>query len=489
MNSVLNRLMNFISLLAVAMLMIPLSFVFLGDRFPASRDVLPMFAILSTFFGYGAQWVFAAVIGKKASADGYSSKNDGFFDKFRLQYALIPILIVLLVSVVVGIVFNSYMDFLCANNIIRYTTVLYGILAALLFVICAVGGCVIWFYPIERLSNIFVLITGCAFFFIEGFYLVLTGAASDNDQTMISRLAVPLLVFSFCVFLIYNQSNLQKRYRGSVVTVITPAARAYNMLLVVILILLMIAACGVIYVAVSGMGIILKALLFVIAYNLFSNAANESDYKVYDYVDPEDASLEFERSVMSPDNQFLLAVFFLMAVAAVFLIIGIRSGWLPKIIARIRAWLQEFFETILIGKEIFARSSDPDMEDGQYNYQDEKKLLSKDAAIRDYNGMAEETESYKTFLQRLGKLESYDEQLCYAYAVLLKIYKKRNVILKRSDTPREIEGKVIRAVSETEITAITADFERIRYAEEPLSPGESGRILTNICEVIKRHMF
>lgn len=481
--------MNMISLLGLAMLMIPLSFVLLGDRFPASGQVLPVIAILATFFGYGTQWVFSSAVGKRATDDRFAAVKDGVFDRFRIQYAFVPILVIFAMSVVVGIVFNSYMDYLCANNVIRYTTAFFGILAGLLVFISGLSGCVIWFYPIERLSNIFVLITGCVLFFAEGFYLILTNILDDGSFSLIYRLAVPLLIFSFCVFLIYNQSNLQKRYHGSVVTVITPAARAYNMLLVMILILMMVAACAVIYVALSGVAIILKALLFIIAYKLFSNAANESDYKVYEYVDPDDASAQFERSVMSPDNQYLLAVFFLMALAAVFLIIGIRSGWLQRIVAKIRIWLREFIETILIGSEIFARSSDPNMEDSQYNYKDEKRLLNKDASVRDYEEMAEDTDSYKIFLQRLSKLETYDEQLCYAYMVLLKIYKRRNVILKLSDTPREIEGKIIRAISETEITEITDDFERVRYGEAVLAEGESGRILSNICEVIKRHMF
>lgn len=489
MNQIFNRLMNMISLLGVAMLMVPFSFVLLGDRFPASGEVLPTMAILSTFFGYGAQWVFSSLVGKLASDDRFAAAKDGVFDRFRIQHALVPILVILAVSVVSGMVFHSYMDFLCANHVIRYTSAFFGFLAGLLVFISGMGGCVIWFYPIERLSNIFVLITGCVLFVAEAFYLVLTCLAADIGLALIYRLAVPLLVFSFCVFLIYNQSNLQKRYRGSVVTVITPTARAYNMLLVTVLILMMIAVCAVIYVALSGVTIILRALLFILAYKLFSNAANESDYKVYEYVDPDDVSVQFERSVMSPDNQFLLAAFFLMALTAVLLIVGIRTGWLQKILARIRVWLREFFETIFLGSEIFARSSDPNAEDGQYNYKDEKKLLNKDAAVRDYEEMAQGTDSYKSFLQRLGKLETYDEQLCYAYSVLLKIYKNRNVTLKRSDTPREIEEKVIRAISETEIRAITADFERIRYGEAVLGEGESGRVLSGICGVIKRHMF
>ena len=53
-----------------------------------------------------------------------------------------------------------------------------------------------------------------------------------------------------------------------------------------------------------------------------------------------------------------------------------------------------------------------------------------DAAIKDYIEMAADTDSYRTFLQRLGKMKNYEQQLCYAYAVLLVMYKRININLK-----------------------------------------------------------
>ena len=50
----------------------------------------------------------------------------------------------------------------------------------------------------------------------------------------------------------------------------------------------------------------------------------------------------------------------------------------------------------------------------------------------------------KTFIRELGRLRDYDSQLCYAYSVLLKMYKKMNIALKQSDTPRQVEKKSAR---------------------------------------------
>jgi hypothetical protein len=103
--------------------------------------------------------------------------------------------------------------------------------------------------------------------------------------------------------------------------------------------------------------------------------------------------------------------------------------------------------------------------------------------------MAEDTDSYRAFMTRLGKLKTYDEQLCYAYAVLIRMYKKMNISIKHSDTPRETEKKVKNALSDAEISKITADFEAVRYAEQDPGEAEAAEILSNICNAVKRYMY
>ena len=70
-----------------------------------------------------------------------------------------------------------------------------------------------------------------------------------------------------------------------------------------------------------------------------------------------------------------------------------------------------------------------------------------------------------------------------------KLYKQMNIPLKHSDTPREVEKKVFRALSEAEISKITADFESIRYAEHEPEDAEAAAILSNICGAVKRYMY
>ena len=119
---------------------------------------------------------------------------------------------------------------------------------------------------------------------------------------------------------------------------------------------------------------------------------------------------------------------------------------------------------------------------------DEKKTIDR-SDVKDYYRYAAETESYNDFLIKLDRMESYDEQLCYSYSVLLRMYRKMNVNLKSSDTPRQAEGKVRCALTADEIEKITADFERIRYSGEEIATYEAADVLKNICKAVKKYMF
>ncbi len=486
------RVFNVVSAAGVAMLMIPLFLILLGNVFPYSLAILPFAAAFATMFGYGVQWLFGAATGKRASEDGFDDFRNGVLGQFRIAYAAVPLTVNLAVSAGVFFLFDRWLSGMAESGVtfsdgrLIHYTVLYAIFAGGLFFFASTAGCVIWFYPIERLSNVYTLIGGCVLFFIESFFLWITARAFGIDTSAFSTLSLglPFAVFFVCVLVIYNQSNLQRRFRGSVVSVITGEERRYNLLLVLLLLCAFVVATGIAFVIVAGIVILLRMLLYIILFRAFHNVDNSANYDAYDYVDSEEAGRMFRRNVMSPENQYIVAVFVLILAAAVLIVIGIKTGLVQKFLR----WLREFIDTVLIGSSIIKHSFDPNAEEGTYNYRDERRKLQ-NAGIRDYDAMAESTDNYRLFLQRLGRLRTYDEQLCYAYAVLLRMYKKMNIPLKVSDTPRENEAKVSRALAVSEIEKITADFESVRYAGRMPSDAEASAILENICSVIKRYLF
>jgi len=52
LNQFFNRIFNLVSLLAVAMMMVPLALMLLNGTFPHSSQILTAIAVVSTVFGY-----------------------------------------------------------------------------------------------------------------------------------------------------------------------------------------------------------------------------------------------------------------------------------------------------------------------------------------------------------------------------------------------------------------------------------------------------
>lgn len=496
------RIFSLVSLIAIAMMMVPLSLMLVGQLFPGESWIVVIFAVFNTFIGYGIQTLMAKSAGKRPSRDGFSDMTEGTVGGFSFGNASAALFLIAVSAVIGYFLFDfliqfrfSFGNIIYQGNVLAYTPV-YTIMATLAYLTAAVGGCVIWFYPMERLANIYFLVTCCVLFYAELFFSTLmiaplfsAGFSVFYDASLIMTIGVPFLVFTVCMLLIFNQSNLQTRYRGSVVSVITPSARFYNMGLVMLMMLFVLVMTVICYIGLSGILLIFRMILFIVAFRWFYGKDQTNDYNMnYDYVDSDEAGQMMQRNVMSPENQYLIAMFALLVLTAAALYIGARTGYLQKLVTRFREWLRDLLDTFRIGRDIF-RGADSGLESNEiYNYKDEKKQLQ-NAAIRDFNAMAASTDTYKLFMLRLQRLKTYEEQLCYAYAVLLKMYKKLNISLRISDTPREVEGKVVRTLPESEIRDITADFERIRYAEAELSDSEAAGVLNRICGVVKRYMF
>lgn len=484
MESKLNHFFNFISVIAVASIAIPITYVLLGGvGIPNGAFFIPVLTFGVVVLGYFIQHGISSLLGQRISRDGLDNRRTGVMNGFRISYAFFPILIVIAVSFLLRFGFTRYLYYLFKSGAIDHYDQhsAYPYMVMFLFIACALGGIIIWFYPMERLSNIYVMIVGTALFMIE-FALTFT---AYFDSTVLSLVGGSFGIFISCMMLIYNQSNLQKTYQGSVVSIITPASRFYNMLLVLVLLVCLLFALGVSYVVLSGIFLLLRVLFYLILYKLFYGYVAPNENITYEYVDMEDEAVKFSRNVMDTGSQYMIAMFLMLAFIIVVVIIGIRTGYLQKIYRYIYDIIADFFNTISIGREMM---KDIDPFDNTYNYKDQKKKLQR-ASINDYINMAERTDNYKSFMQRLSKLPDYEAQISYAYAMLVTVCKKSSVNLKISDTPREVKSKVTHMIAEDEIAEITRDFEAVKYAESELSPTEASSILNKICAIIKRYIF
>ncbi|MBE6541327.1 MAG: hypothetical protein E7672_02645 [Ruminococcaceae bacterium] len=484
---VVNRFLNIVPLIGVITLTVPLWMIFLGGRFPYSVFILTVCAILSTSFGFFLQWIFCAKINR--SNDGYDASDTRMVTQFSTKHAIVPIIIGVITSVPLAVLFDSVMNSLFQSGMITYHNQIFDIYFSMLFIASCIFGCVIWFYPIERFSNIYVLYAGGVLFSIETFLLNLSERIIGTGNNVLLS-GVPFAVFVFCVFIIYNQSNLLKQYRGSVVSVITPSERLYNLLLVLLVFLGFLFVGLMSYILVGGMYVVIRA-----AFLMFLFVALRKEYETSDEITgytPNTSRLDEIRSQMSKNvasgnDNVLVILFVFTVILLVLLIIGIRSGYLKGILKKIKNWIADVISTVFIGIDII-KSVDISEEEYNLNYSDEKLTID-DNITKDYYEIAASTNTYNDFLIKLDKMETYDEQLCYAYSVLLKLYRKMNITLKQSDTPREINVKVKRAITSEEIDRITANFEAIRYAEANIGSDEERRLLECICDTVKKYMF
>ncbi len=489
MEQKLSRFFNLVSVLGAACVASPAVTLFLGGiGIPGGVFFLPLGGFCSVVFGYLLQHLSAHILGQRVSYDGYDDVKRGVMSRFKVTYAMVPILLLILLSLLLKSGAEALFTHLAETGAIdrRVDADYTALVSAILFFLCGTGGIAVWFYPMERLSNIYVTIFGSAVFLAEFIFAMM----SPVKEAAVVITSVCFALFVLCMMVIYNQSNLQRTYRGTVVSVASPSARFYNLLLVLVLLICLVLALGAAYIILSGLYLIGSFLFFLVMYKIFYGQEVGSDRKVYEYADPEEVAVDFTKTLVRNGGNTIMPLFFMMALVIVLLVLGSKTGILQKIVHRIAEALHEFFYTVKLGKQVFIGTNAADFLEmpGIRNYKDEKKKLQ-NAAIREYTKMAEGTDSYKRFLSQLSALPDAEAQLNFAYVMLVTVCRKRCGSMRLSDTPREIEPKVTHLVPKEEIDEITRLFEEVKYGERELAPHDAARVLEKMCAVIKRYIF
>jgi len=482
-------LMRGISVIGVTMLVIPVNLLLMEGTFPGSVWVVPLLTILMVFLGNFMQSIYASWLGKKSATDALAF-DVNTFNRYHYTHAIIPLIIAIVISVLLGILahgfmedylYEVYLDQLYQNNPNAYYVEesLVPYLGVILCFVSQLAGIVIWFYPPVRLNSVYTLIWALGIMFIEFCLYIFTGGltAHSNLQTVF---VICLTVFCVCITILYNQGNLESSYRGSVVSIFKTEDRLYNIFLVLILFFSLAIILFLSYIIVNGIYSLVSTIIWFLLYRILYAGAADNPSKQYEYL--EMAERHGKRIQGNGTGNYIgLLLGVLIFGALVF--IGIKTGWFKRTFIRLYQWFMEVFGAILQKRNPVGHSE----ETFYQNYVDEKRK-TQNALIREYERMAEHIQTYKDFTQHLAKLTDAGAQLCFAYAVLVRMYAKGNMNLKSSDTPREVEFKVLRAVSGEEIRPITTAFERIKYAEEEIPLEEASVILKSMCEIIHRYM-
>ncbi len=466
----IDRLVQLLLFAAVSCALTPVMYFFFSGTLRGWIWLMPLLICLLLYAGFGMQLAYGRRFGYRHSLNGVNlSIGDS---GFRTSMAALPIAAALLFSALTVFLYSEiyYHTTIVSTDLYRIDSP-FPMMAAVGTFICLLTGIVLWFYPLEKIVNIRLVVPlgACSA------ALIIAIMISGTVFSVLSSIC--FFVLFVCVILLLNQSYIARSYRGSVVSVMTPEARLYNMRLMLYMIGAVAAAGALIYVILSGGATLGLMILFTTLYQLL----NQSEYsEEVQYHDPDLAAGEFRKSVFrgSPAAEF---VFYIFLVILVLFIIFVVFRRLREIAAGIGAWINEVISFWVIAKSFWVPT-----EIEILNYTDEETKLQ-DAAIRDYHAMAERAQTYEDFLARLNALPTMDEKMSFAYSMMLRACRKAGIQLKTSDTPRQACEK-LRRFDIADSEELTAAFELVKYAEQDLGE-RTAEAIQAMCAVVKKYMF
>lgn len=402
---------------------------------------------------------------------------------FRTSRAIVPLIVAVVIAAASRYIFDRALYAAGEARLIDYDefSALPYFGAIIVFVVMMLG-IIMWFYPVERLATIKTFLPCMAIMLIEYVFSLYGDAGMSNLS------AACLAAFVSISVILMNQTYILKTFHGSVVSVITPRARLFNILLVALFIVGALAMMGLLYILLFGITTIIRILLF---YMIYSAKLDEEYGEGMRYYDEADLEVNFSKVVYGQRNsagsEVMFGIFAVVAVVLLFFLVFGRTTFVRSIIEWFKRWIAELIE-FLSNSRYFMKRSSP-KEELLVSYKDEE-IKRQYAAIRSYEENIPEAKNYKDFLNKLAKCRTYGEKLGFAYRTLITLYRKMNVPIKRSDTPREIAVKVHNAVeSGRSIDEITRVFELVSYAETDPSDHEAGTVLETLCSIIKKYTY
>lgn len=441
---------------------------------PLTVTVVPVMFCL----GYGLQALFGAVMRIKRAP---SSRT---YEKIEKYFSLPEAALTLALCAVAGFAVSSFVTSLLREGYLLHIGLYYQKASAIPHIsglICAAlmaMGVITWFYPYGflismRSSFVFLVCTGAVFVF---------NYAYRQSQTFLLICTVPVIILSL---LVINQNQIVTVISAAKTALLTPRVRYYNLISVGIIFLFILLAFPFVLAVIVGLIVLANMILFFLLRN-----TGQSEELLY--ADAGEQAAEFGSFVfgrvggVGPQFSIVLfSVFMVLLLVAIIVLIFIRQRNIIKVIfdfinilfASLMEFLANLFSFNRLSTEKYILS----------DYRDVETKTEKNA-IREYSGKyMHPPRSYRDFLRRLEAIPDARGRLVFAYSELVRCWgEKRNVYLKISDTPAEIEQKVSAVTADTNAEPITRAFEYIKYAERDLPEKEISRLVSLMCAQIQR---
>ena len=492
-NGAFDRLCSALVLLTVISLSAP-PVCFIMDSFVGGAMHF-MFAAssVSVIFGYVMQTLYARIRHIKRPVDTDMS-YERFSGGFELSKAFPALVCDIIPAAAAYWGANAYMEWRLRTGLDKYidpNSIMPFVSFALAFVL-AVLGTVIWFFPPHRVISVKSVIPVTALMVIWSVVPGIYFTYPDGYGTLL------LICFAVCIpsyILVMGQNSLARNRVASRGGTVTPEQRTRILGYTAAVIILLILVFGVAVTVYTGISVVFRSALYFAMGNT-AGASGSVGNNMTDSVLSEPDAGSFRQIVFEKSDLFgtggtasvVLFVIFIILIAAVILFLILRMrfdvvkavvGFFAKLIEGIKSFVREI---AWAGKHMYATDSEI-----EYTETKQKLQIFEERAVEPEQGTGKRA-FYRLFKRRLERCSDNSERLCYAYSVLVGVWKNGGYGIMDSDTPREILEKLGEdAPAESDAEAITRVYEVVRYADKKTDDAETEMLLGIVCECIKKY--
>ena len=415
--------------------------------------------------GYFVQYVCSLLFGFKRVAASKAYESD--VKHFKLHQAIIPS------AVVIGIVilYSTRISGVIENVGISDTIKNALVVVAPLGVAAGIGGCVIWFYPTERVVSEKTTIIGACIIFISYVFFGTLGI-------YVRALIWILILYVFCAALTLSYTNMTRNYMGTVVSFINKKSRKYSFTSSAVFLSICLACFAVTATITAGIVVLFKSLLFFILYSgtesnrgELGDVSNTGRYNMFVYGDTRPTS----------SLAFYFFILFVIAMVCGIIYFALRKNReFRAFLKKIKKLLAEFFEML---RNLFRGNVDFGYKVACVNYVDtEKKIQPKIITSKKKYKIPK---TYKGFCEKLGQIEGHADKIIYSYVTLIELSRRGHNKIKKSDTPREMAHKLKKDPKYRDIEKITEAFEIIEYARADIDPNDARFVIDTMQNIIR----
>lgn len=475
---------KFYKILAVAAVMsVILPVVYFGFYWIMPRSYWIYICIISIALmaaGYAMQAFYGAVTSSRHnSREGYDDESgyESAVKPFQPIRAAGPIVI----SAVIALISRGIIDRLLYNAYLKgYTYTydsnsLYPYIGMLLMFGLVFAGIVLWFYPPHRIISMRSMFS---YFGVMGVLF----AAHVTMSVPTTMLSLSLVVFFSCSFIVLNQTHIRRGITGTV-TAISNEGKYYNLKLMIVASVVVMAILLVFAAVLTGVGLLLKFIFIYVAVKMFGAGSGDDD----NYYDADDAAVDFSDVMLEnqPIGDRLLIVLCIAIFIAALVFFAFRGHAITKnILEKIKLWLRELFLFFMNAREY--KGMGTSFNRMFANYTDETISLQ-DASIRAYETKAEKKRSYREFIAYLNSLPTATDQIRYAYVTLLSVFRSLGYGIRHSETPRETKARVMARSANHDLSAVTDAIEAVDYIEKEPSEEKCDEAVKAMCRIIRNN--